>query len=65
MNMELPTLRVNFVRTNLNKHEYDDFVNFWSDKADCIGIQDLVDIMRPIKTKDKSKNLIVHNLIII
>ena len=55
MNMELPTLRVNFVRTNLNKHEYDNFVNFWSDKADCIGIQDLVDIMRPIKTKDKIK----------
>ena len=55
MNMELPTLRVNFVRTNLNKHEYDDFINFWSEKADCIGIQDLVDIMRPIKTKDKIK----------
>ena len=32
-----------------------DFVNFWSDKADCIGIQDLVDIMRPTKTQNKLK----------
>lgn len=55
LNKELPTLRVNFVRTSLNKHEYEDFVNFWSDKADCIGIQDLVDIMRPTKTQNKLK----------
>ena len=29
----ITNLEVNFVRTNLNKHEYEDFVNFWKDKA--------------------------------
>lgn len=46
---ELPTVRVNFVKTAINKHEYESFVNFWSKRADCIGIQDLVNIMRPSK----------------
>ena len=52
---ELPTLRVNFVKTKLNKHEYDKFVSFWSDKADCIGIQDLVNIMKPNKNPKNLK----------
>ena len=47
LNVELPTLRVNFVKTDLNKHEYDDFINFWKDKAESIGVQDLVNIMKP------------------
>ena len=42
LNVKLPTLRVNFVKTDTNKHELDDFVKFWEDKADSIGIQDLV-----------------------
>ncbi len=42
---ELPTLRVNFVKTDVNKNELDNFVKFWEDKADSIGIQDLVGIM--------------------
>ncbi len=45
LNAELPTVRVNFVKTKINKMELDDFIKFWSDKADAIGIQDLVDIM--------------------
>ena len=45
MNVKLPTLRVNFVKNDTNKHELDDFVNFWKGKADSIGIQDLVGIM--------------------
>ena len=45
LNVKLPTLRVNFVKTDVNKHELDDFVEFWEDKADSIGIQDLVGIM--------------------
>ncbi len=45
MRVKLPTLRVNFVKTDTNKHELDDFVKFWKDKADSIGIQDLVGIM--------------------
>lgn len=45
MNVQLPTLRVNFVKTGVNKHELNDFVEFWEDKADSIGIQDLIGIM--------------------
>ncbi len=45
LNVKLPTLRVNFVKTDVNKNELDDFVKFWEDKADSIGIQDLVGIM--------------------
>jgi len=45
MNVKLPTLRVNFVKTEINKHELDDFVKFWENKADSIGVQDLIGIM--------------------
>ena len=55
LNKELPTLRVNFVKTDLNKHEYNDFVNFWRDKAESIGIQDLVNIMKPSTDNEISK----------
>lgn len=41
----LPTLRVNFVKNETNQHELDNFVKFWEDKADSVGIQDLVGIM--------------------
>tara|TARA_B110000014_G_C20121252_1_gene594305 strand:+ start:693 stop:1775 length:1083 start_codon:yes stop_codon:yes gene_type:complete len=41
----LPTLRVNFVKNETNQHELDNFVKFWEDKADSIGIQDLVGMM--------------------
>ena len=55
MNIKLPTLRVNFVKNDTNKHELDDFVEFWEDKADSIGIQDLVGIMNGFgkKTNDE------------
>ena len=52
---ELPTVRVNFVRTEVNKHELDDFISFWKNKADCIGIQDLVNIMNPNTASKKGK----------
>ena len=55
MNSELPTVRVNFVRTSLNENEYKDFVNFWKDKVDCIGIQNLINIMKPTKKTQKKK----------
>ena len=51
---ELPTLRVNFVKTKTNMHELDDFLEFWKDKADCIGLQDLVSIVKPNKS-DKNR----------
>lgn len=39
-----PLLRVNFVKTHLNIHETDRFIEFWKDKADAIGFQDLVSV---------------------
>ena len=45
MGSKLPTLRVNFVKTDVNKNELDDFIKFWENKVDSIGIQDLVGIM--------------------
>lgn len=45
MGLKLPTLRVNFVKTDVNKNELEDFVKFWEGKADSVGIQDLVGIM--------------------
>ena len=56
MKSELPTFRVNFVKTDINMHELDDFKNFWINKSDCIGIQDLVNIMKPEK-ENNSNNL--------
>ena len=58
MNAKLPTLRMNFVKTNTNKHELKDFVKFWKNKADSIGIQDQVGIMDGYgkKTKEEMEN---------
>jgi|TARA_E500000305_G_scaffold109922_2_gene116243 sulfatase maturation enzyme AslB (radical SAM superfamily) len=47
MKSELPTLRVNFVQTETNEHEVEDFIEYWKDKADAIAIQDLVNIVKP------------------
>ena len=59
LNVKLPTLRVNFVKTETNKHELDDFVKFWEDKADSIGIQDLVGVMDGYgkKTEQEIENI--------
>ena len=48
-NSELPTVRVNFVRTEENADELEDFIEYWEDRADAIGIQDLVNIIKPEK----------------
>ena len=54
MGKELPTVRVNFVKTDQNKHELDEFLNFWKDKADCIGVQNLINIMNQNKKDEKN-----------
>ena len=51
---ELPTVRVNFVKTDLNAPELKDFISYWQDSADAIGIQDLVNIIKPNKDEKKS-----------
>lgn len=37
-----PLIRVNFVRTELNESELESFVDYWIDKVDMIGIQEMV-----------------------
>ncbi len=37
-----PLVRVNFVRTELNEHELNSFINYWSEKVEMIGIQEMV-----------------------
>tara|TARA_R110002126_G_scaffold245491_1_gene388606 strand:+ start:612 stop:1730 length:1119 start_codon:yes stop_codon:yes gene_type:complete len=59
--VELPTLRVNFVKTKDNLSEIDEFIDFWKDKADLIGIQDLVGIMDPY-SKSKGGNRLVKDI---
>jgi len=47
-----PQVRVNFVKTDVNIHQLDDFINEWDGVADLIGIQDLVGIMDKYKNKN-------------
>lgn len=47
-----PLVRVNFVRTELNEHQLDDFIDFWEDKVDMIGSQEMV--KPPKSSKDLS-----------
>ena len=58
MGVKLPTLRVNFVKTETNKHELDDFIKFWKSKADSVGVQDLVGMMSNYgkKTEEEMEN---------
>jgi radical SAM protein with 4Fe4S-binding SPASM domain len=51
MNRVEPQVRVNFVKTNDNIHELDEFIDKWKNIVDLVGIQDLVGIM------DNSANL--------
>jgi len=41
INKKLPKIRLTFVATKINYHEYDAFVDYWKDKVDSIGIQHL------------------------
>lgn len=58
MNSVTPLIRVNFVRTEINEHELNDFIEYWVDKVDMIGIQEMVnpfsdDRVGSKTTKDK------------
>lgn len=39
-----PLIRVNFLETDLNSHEAQDFIDYWSDKVDMIGFQERVGV---------------------
>lgn len=68
MNSNLPTVRVNFVKTPENEHELQDFIDYWSSKVDNIGVQDLVNIIGTKKISNRkafncnvpSRNLVIR-----
>ena len=41
MNKKIPKIRLTFVTSKINFHEYDEFVSNWKDKVDSLGIQHL------------------------
>ncbi|MBZ7938140.1 radical SAM/SPASM domain-containing protein [Campylobacter molothri] len=53
MESQIPFVRVNFVRTEINEHELDNFMEFWKDKVDMIGVQEMV---KPPKSKKEIKS---------
>jgi len=42
MKKKTPLVRVNFVRTEINEHELNQFIADWEDKADMVGIQEFI-----------------------
>ena len=53
-----PLVRVNFVKTTNNEFELDDFLNFWKDKVDMIGVQEFIKptkVVNEIKSKKSFK----------
>lgn len=51
-----PLLRVNFVKTALNISELEIFLEYWEDKADSIGVQNLIDVNHPADEKQGIDN---------
>ncbi|EIY6495414.1 radical SAM protein [Campylobacter lari] len=48
-----PLVRVNFVRTEINEHELENFIGFWENKVDMIGVQEMV---KPPRSKKEIKS---------
>ena len=53
LNAKIPLIRVNFVKTELNEFELEDFINFWKDKVDMIGVQEFI---KPTKVTSSIKS---------
>jgi radical SAM protein with 4Fe4S-binding SPASM domain len=48
-----PLIRVNFVRTDINEFQVEEFINTWSEKVDMVGIQEFI---KPTKSNLKIKS---------
>jgi len=44
-----PLTRVNFVKTSLNENELDQFISYWKNEVDMIGVQEFI---KPTKVKN-------------
>ncbi|HUV16230.1 MAG TPA: radical SAM protein [Pelolinea sp.] len=53
-----PLIRVNFVRTERNEHELKCFIDFWIDKVDMIGIQEMI---KPPVSSTEIKSKTTHD----
>jgi radical SAM protein with 4Fe4S-binding SPASM domain len=53
LNSQTPLVRVNFVKTEFNEHELDEFINFWKEPVDMIGIQEFI---KPTKVTSSIKS---------
>ena len=42
MNSVTPLILLNIVRTEIKEHVLNDFIDYWVDKVDMIGIQEMV-----------------------
>jgi|15BtaG_2_1085339.scaffolds.fasta_scaffold02623_2 radical SAM protein with 4Fe4S-binding SPASM domain len=59
LNLQYPLIRVNFLKTQINKHEEEKFIKLWQNKADMIIIQEmneLIDIESEYFIKKDKKN---------
>ena len=46
-------MRVNFVRTEINEHELEDFLALWGGVVDMIGVQEMV---KPPRSKEEIRS---------
>tara|TARA_B100001123_G_C15344266_1_gene1036294 strand:+ start:3973 stop:4977 length:1005 start_codon:yes stop_codon:yes gene_type:complete len=53
LNSITPLVRVNFVKTSYNEFELNEFLNFWNDKVDMIGVQEFI---KPTKVTNEIKS---------
>lgn len=58
----VPLIRVNFVRTEINEHELPAFIEFWRDKVDMIGAQEMIKIAsaKDLKSRTTTKMETFH-----
>lgn len=45
LKLEYPLVRVNFLENNINKHQKNDFISYWEDKADIVIIQEMNELI--------------------
>ena len=55
MNRKLPKIRLSFVMTKINAHEYEDFVKSWQEKVDSLGVQHLQNAFAEGRFHDPSR----------
>jgi len=48
-----PLVRVNFVPTKINKHQLNDFIEYWKDKVDMIGVQEFIEPPQTSASRDE------------